>query len=44
MIVITYATEIDGYLPILILQCDKLKLKLKIIGQDKNGKGFSKNT
>jgi len=44
MIIITYATKIEGYLPILISQCDKLKLKLKIIGQDKKWEGFFQRT
>ena len=44
MIIITYATKIDGYLPILITQSKQLKLNLKIIGLDKKWEGFFQRT
>ncbi len=44
MIVITYATHIDGYLPILISECKKLNLKLEIIGLNKKWEGFFQRT
>ena len=44
MIIITYATHIDGYLPILISECKNLNLNLKIIGLDKKWEGFFQRT
>jgi hypothetical protein len=44
MIVITYATHIDGYLPILIEESKKLGLKLEIIGLNKKWEGFFQRT
>ncbi len=44
MIVITYGTKIEGYLPILISQCNKLNLNLKILGEGKKWEGFFQRT
>jgi hypothetical protein len=41
---ITYGTKIEGYLPILISQCNKLDLNLKILGEGKKWEGFFQRT
>jgi hypothetical protein len=44
MIIITYATHVDGYMPILKNQCIKLNLNLVILGMHKKWEGFFQRT
>lgn len=44
MIVITYATHVDGYMPILEDQCIKLNLNLVVLGMNKKWEGFFQRT
>lgn len=41
MIICTYATQSAGYYPVLVKQCEKLKLKLVTIGMNKKWEGTS---
>ena len=41
MIICTYATHSDGYYPILVKQCEKLKLKLVTLGMGEKWEGFT---
>jgi hypothetical protein len=44
MLIITYATHIDGYMSILVKQCEELNLNLVILGMNKKWEGFFQRT